>query len=150
MTENGTWAVYIYIHKGWLQLRKLAAYESCPFNVHMPKRLAHRRLFHALPVEYPANTEMEACEHASADNSYAEHRSLCVVPRNSLLGKGRIPATRMVYLWIASGRITTKRQGHYSRGCYVTLEPSHMSLLRLLIAHLHFHSSHDLLISSFA
>ena len=64
-----------------------------------------------------------------------------------LLGKGRTPATRMVYLQIASGRITAKCQGHYSRGCYTAPEPSHMPLLHLFIAHFHFHSPHALLIS---
>ena len=99
-----------------------------PF-VRITARLARLRLFCALPAEYPANTEVEARERASADDSYNEQQVSVRCSEEQLLGKGCAPATRMVYLQIASGRITTKRQGHYSRGCYAAPEHSPMLLL---------------------
>ena len=47
---------------------------NMPCNVCILERLARQRLFCALPAEYPANTEVEAREHASADDPYDEQQ----------------------------------------------------------------------------
>ena len=91
---------------GWLQWRKVAAHESAPY-IRIPARLARRRLFRALPAEYPANTEVEAHERPSADDLYDEQQVSAHCGEEQLLGKGNMPAMQMFYLRIASGRITT-------------------------------------------
>ena len=73
----------------------------------IPVRLARWRLFCALPPEYLANTEVEVRECASAYASYDEQQVSACCVKEQLLGKGRAPATWMVYLRIASVRITT-------------------------------------------
>ena len=126
--------------KGWLQL---AVHEHALY-VHIPKRLAGRQLFHALPAEYPANTEVEARKCASADDLYDEQQVYVCCAEEQLVGEGL--RTCYVHGSSSSGIITTKCRENYSRACCVAAEPSHSPLLRLLIAHLHFHSPRTLLI----
>ena len=81
--------------------------EHAPYRVHTREDCPLARLFRTIPAEYPANAKVEAREHASADDSYDEQQVSARCGEEQLLGKGRAPATRMVYLQIASGRITT-------------------------------------------
>ena len=88
--------------------------------VRIPARLARRWLFRALPVEYQANTEVEVRERTSADDSYVEQQVPALCGEEQLLGKGHAPATQMVYLQIASRRITTTSRTLFQsvlRGC---------------------------------
>ena len=116
-----------------------------PLYVRIPARLARRRLFRALPAEYQANTEVEVCERTSADDSYVEQQVPANCGEEQLLGKGRAPATQMVYLQIASIRRTiTSRTLFQSvlRGCraftHATPSPINCALalsLSLCLAH---------------
>ena len=73
---------YIYVRNTNGDGRKWAGYSggdySCTAHEHapvcIPKRLAHWQLFRALPAEYPVNTEVEARERASTDDSYDEQQ----------------------------------------------------------------------------
>ena len=102
------WAItytYMFVRNVNCDGRKWAGYAmggcSCALScLHMnmprsgliPKRLARRRLFCALPAEYPANAEVEARECASADNLYDEQQPSARCGDEQLLGKGRVPA----------------------------------------------------------
>ena len=61
---------------------------NLPHNVCIPARLTRRWLFRALPAEYPANTEVEAREHASADDSYDEQQVSACCAEEQFIGKG--------------------------------------------------------------
>ena len=92
---------------------------NLPHNVHIPARLACRRPFRAIPADYPTNTEVEARERASADDLYYDQQVSACCGKEQLLGKGRAYYT-MVYLRIASGRITTTSMTLFQsvlRGC---------------------------------
>ena len=65
MAENG---------QATLGVTAVAQPMNMPRNVCIPKRLAHWQLFRALPAEYPVNTEVEARERASTDDSYDEQQ----------------------------------------------------------------------------
>ena len=69
-----------------------------PCNERIPARLARRWLFHALPAEYLANTEVEARECESADDSYTEQQvsACCGQEQLQSLGKGRVPVTQII------------------------------------------------------
>ena len=62
---------------------------NMPCNERIPERLARRRLFHALPAEYLTNTEVEAREYESADDSYAEQQVSVLWPGTAaVIGEG--------------------------------------------------------------
>ena len=58
-----------------------------PRSVLIPKTLARRQLFRALPAEYPANAEVEARECASQAICTMNSRPLRIVARNSSWGR---------------------------------------------------------------
>ena len=117
-----------------------------PLYVRIPARLARRRLFRALPAEYQANTEVEVHERTSADDSYVEQQVPARCGEEQLLGKGGAPPTQMVYLQIASRRITTTSRTLFQsvlRGCraFTHASPSPINCataLSLSSRHAHF------------
>ena len=81
-------------------------------------------------------TKMEAFERESKGDSKAEQLPNARCTDEQLVGEGCAHLLRqmpIVYLPNSCGG-----RGRYSRACCVAAEPSHVPLLRLLIAHLHF------------
>ena len=131
--------IYMYVHNANDNGRKQEGYAIGGCNC--ASWLTNGNLPHN--VRIPADTEVEANKRPSARWT----AGLCALWRGTPLGEG----TRMVYLRIAFRRITTTSRTLFQRvlrDCRVFTQASPSPIT--VIAHLHFHSPHALLISRFA